>query len=218
MHIMFLKYLINVRPYKVLCMTFILTITPWGSTLITLTFPERDRGSARSSPLPKVTGYWWSKLRLNSGSLDPRANDRNPSTLLLLTSGSDPSSGETEAREGTRLAVVSLPLPEPVEKTGLCLLLPFPGPSCLLPLRTRDWAGVVCLANHPGRAAANQRKVVLRFLLILLPFLPKRAQSFYPPAGANVIICVADKHTNVPDLNYGECRDGLYLKRQLYYS
>lgn len=28
MHIMFLKYLLNVRPYKVLCMTFILTITP----------------------------------------------------------------------------------------------------------------------------------------------------------------------------------------------
>lgn len=93
---------------------------------------------------------------------------------------------------------------------------PFPGTSdpC------SSWYGTVpglSIWSTTPAGLADQLKILLLFLLILLSFLLKRVQSFPPTsAGPNVIIFIAYKHTNVHDFELWGCQDKLYLKQQLH--
>lgn len=180
-HILFLKSLPSVRVKWRTWHGLISCSSPVGIDSTTIIVPERNWGSGRSSHLPKVTGSQASKLRLNSDLSDPRADGQSHGTSLLLSRGSTSSCGKTEARAGTSLTVVLFLLPVSVEKPTLHRPLPFPGH--LWPLQFPEWnsAWVAHLVNHTSRTLADQLKTLPLFLLILLSFLLKRAQSFFPP-------------------------------------
>lgn len=101
-------------------MTLFLTTALWGQYCPHPHFSRKKLRLREVIHFPKFTG---SKLGLNSDLSHPRANHQNHSTLSLLSWGSSPSCGETEARERTSLAVVSSLLPESMETPALQLLL-----------------------------------------------------------------------------------------------
>ena len=129
--------------------------------------------------MPKVTGCQASKLRLNSDLSDPRADGQTHGMSLLLSRGSTSSCWKTEARAGTSLAAVSFLL--------LCLWRSQPSTLHCPFLGTSDpcssWYGTVpglSIWSTTPAGLADQLKILLLFLLILLSFLLKRVQSFPP--------------------------------------
>lgn len=182
-----------------LYVTLILTTIPRDSPCINLIFPERNWGSERSSPVIKILGSWiLSHLGWNLGLSDPRANSQNPGACLpqlvpiplwgnwgqrrdQLRCGLMVTAWICRDASSVTLAALSRALLTPAFPSGEPRLRRLPGQ----PHGSTENITVIP-SNSP--AFSSEESTELLFL----------------PAGPDVIICEADKHTNAHDFELWE--------------